>query len=174
MPGIQLFKSKVLITVIICAFLVLVLPVQVLAQAAGAGKMVGFVYADDLGKPVKNAVVKIRSIETGSEYQSKTTDTSGFYEMMDVPEGRYIVGVSVDGNDYNFEFEIYIKAYETAQLSLALKHGASAVVGVIPKDKAFFATPFGIALLALLGAGATIGTVALVTGGEETLSASRR
>ncbi|MFC2165963.1 carboxypeptidase-like regulatory domain-containing protein [Acidobacteriota bacterium] len=172
MPGNQLFKSKGLIASVICAFLVLVVPVQVFAQAA-TGKMVGFVYEQDLGKPVQNAVVKIRSIDSRNEYKSNTTDQRGYYEMAGIPEGRYVLGVSVDGDNYNFEFEVYIKANETAQLSVALKEGASAVVGV-RSDKAFFATPFGIALLALLGAGATIGTVALITGGEDTVSPSRR
>jgi len=173
MSGTQIFQSKVVIASVICAFLVLVMPVQIFAQAA-TGKMVGFVYEEVLGKPVQNAVVKIRNIETGSEYQSRATDTKGYYEMAGIPEGRYILGVSVDGDDYNFEFEIYIKADETAQLSLALKHGASAVVGV-KKEKGFFATPFGIALLALLGAGATIGTVAVITGGDDTpVSPTRR
>ena len=170
----QIFRSRVLVSVVICSFIVLFLPVGGAGQAAQrTGAMVGFVYSDHVGTPVESAVVKIRHVENGREFQSTATDKTGYYEIAGIPEGRYLLGVTAGGEDYNFEFNVYIKADERAQLSLALKKGGSAVVG-LSKDKAFFATPVGIAILALLGAGLTVGTIALVSGEDAVVSPSRR
>ena len=176
MPGTTLFKSKVLISAVICAFLVLILPVQVVAQPQSNGAMVGFVYGDDSGGAVKDAVVKIRNTANSQEYQSTPTDDMGYYEIKNIEEGRYVLGVTAEGKDYNFESVIYVKGAETAQLSVTLKAGELQAEEDEDDDDGggFFASAFGIALLALLGAGLTIGTIALITGGDDTVSPTRR
>jgi hypothetical protein len=176
MPGNQLFKSKGFIAVVICSFLVLILPVQVLAEPGAEGAMVGFVYGEEAGSTVKDAVVKIRNVENNQEYQSTPTDDTGYYEITNIAEGRYVLGVISEGKDYNFASVIYVKADETAQLSVTLKPGDLQAEEDEDDDDGggFFASAFGIVVLALLGAGATIGTIALITGGDDTVSPSRR
>ena len=177
MRGTQIFKSKGFIAFVICAFLVLILPVHALAQPQAEGAVVGFVYGEDGGKTVKNAVVKIRNTENNQEYQSPPTDETGYYEIKNIAEGRYVLGVSSEGKDYNFASAIYVKADETAQLSVTLKPGdLQAEEDEDDDDEAggFFTSAFGIVVLALLGVGATIGTIALITGDAAPASPARR
>ena len=101
-------------------------------------------------------MLKIRNIETGVEYESEPSDKNGNYEILDIEEGRYILGVSTEKGNFNFEFELFIKAKEKGKLNLALEPG---VIGaaLAKKSKAFFPIWIGLATIAL--GGATVGIV---------------
>ena len=170
----KIFRSKGLVSVLIGAFMFLFIPVPGMAQAASqTGSMSGNIYSDDLRVPVEAAVVKIRDIQNGKEDLSLPTDKDGLYTIDGIAEGRYLLGITSEGEDYNFEFIIYIKADEKAKISLALKSGASVVIAS-KNNKSFFATPFGIAAMAVLGAGTVLGTVALVQRNAEPASPSQK
>jgi len=118
----RIFRSKVLSLGVISAFLLVLAPIEAFTQVqAATGSLVGFVYGENLKIPVGNAVVKIRNIEDGEEYQSPPSDESGLYKIKDIKEGRYVLGVSTKAGDFNFEYQILVKANEMAKLSLALK-----------------------------------------------------
>lgn len=152
------FRSRLLVSGIAAAFLAIIIPIQGLSQTAGTGALTGTIYWDDVKTPAENAVVKIRNIQTGKELQSPPSNKSGLYLVKDIIEGRYLIGVATSRGDYNFNFEVFIKANETAKLSLALKTTESLVVLEKAKGKGFFAKPAGIALavggVALLSFGA--------------------
>jgi len=147
----KLFSSKFVVLGLVGAFLFLIIPKDGLAQAK-TGSITGFVFGADMKTPVENAVVKIRDIQNGREYQSRPTDNTGLYSLKNLPEGRYILGVSAAKGDFNFDYELQIKANEIAKLAVALKPGAASPNAQNEdqnknRKKAFFLTPLGIAVL---------------------------
>jgi len=125
----EIFKSKVLALGVISAFLLLVSPVESFTQApAESGLLTGFIYNEDLETPLKNAVVKIRNVENGREFQSDPTNEDGMYEIKNIEEGRYVIGVATDQGNFNFDYTVFVKSKETAKLTLALKPGANSLL----------------------------------------------
>jgi hypothetical protein len=60
---------------------------------------------DAEGNPAKGIKVKIRSAEV--EYEPITTDENGYYELLDVPEGKYEITCDAEGfEDMKAEVEI--------------------------------------------------------------------
>ena len=120
----KIFRSKISTLGIICAFSILSFPVKALTKInIPTGSLVGFVYAADMETPVENAVVKIRDSAHEEEYQSNPTDKKGMYKIEDIKEGRYFLEVSTEVGDYDFEYQVFVKANEAAELTLALKPG---------------------------------------------------
>lgn len=170
MCGEKIFKSKVLALGVIGAFLLLLFPAEAWTQTAGGtGTIQGFIFQEDMRTPLENAVVKIRNTKDGLEKESPPTDGIGAYEIKDVKEGRYLLGVSNAGGDYNFDYMISIKANETAKLSMAVKPGASPAAGQAgaaagaAAGGGFFSTTAGILLLIAAGGLLTLGVITLVT-----------
>ena len=188
MFDVKIFRQKFLFIGLIFALLLLFFPVETIAQKSSQpGAIVGFVYGQDLKTPVKNAVVKIRNINEGKEYQSMPTDENGLYKIKDIDEGRYILGVTSDEKDFNFDYVILIKGSEMAKLSLALKPGKSMLLGQEEKGekksdeeekkskkKPFFATPFGIAVIVAASTLGILGTVSLVRPDEAATSPTKK
>jgi hypothetical protein len=147
----EIFRSRALVWGLAAAFLSLLLPVEAMAQAPTTGSLIGFIYSEALKAPVENAVVKIRNVSTGKEHMSKPTDKTGLYKIENAEEGRYVLGVTTPQGDFNFEFELFIKARETAKLSLALKPGQMAALAVPFKAAVpFFRTAVGIVTTVLI------------------------
>ena len=145
----KLFSSKFVVLGLVGAFLFLIIPKDGLAQAK-TGSITGFVFGADMKTPVENAVVKIRDIQNGREYQSRPTDNTGLYSLKNLPEGRYILGVSAAKGDYNFAYELQVKSGEIAKLAVALAPmtaGSAQNQDNQNKKKSFFLTPLGIAVL---------------------------
>ena len=120
----KIFKSKVVAFAILFSFTLLFFPLEALSQKPITGILTGFIYYDeDMKFPVENAVVIIRNIKTKVEFKSAVTDKSGLYVISNLEDGLYILGVHSPIGDFNFGFQIRIKANETAKLSLVLKQG---------------------------------------------------
>jgi hypothetical protein len=161
------FRSRLLVSGIVVAFLTIIIPIEGLSLTAGTGALTGTIYWDDVKTPVENAVVKMRNIQAGKEFQSPPSDKNGLYLVKGIAEGRYLIGVSTSRGDYNFNFEVFIKANDTGKLNLALKTAESLVVLEKAKERGFFATPAGIAL--------AVGGVALLSfGAYELLKAEEK
>jgi hypothetical protein len=146
------FRSPRVVGPVLVAFLMLVLPVPGTAQKTGS--LTGTIYWDDvLSKNfVENAVVKLRNIQTNTEYASNPTDKKGNYLMTGLPEGRYLVGVGTPRGDFNLNIEVAVMPGETGLLSAALKIGDREAAVPPRARKGFFAQPAGIALV-IAGAG---------------------
>jgi len=138
------------------AFILLILPFRELAIAApkGTGSLAGHIYNEDMKTPVRNAVVKLRNLETLKEYESEPTNPDGLYRIPAVEEGRYVMGVLGPNGSYNFHYSIMIKSEGLAKLSVAMKPGEAPVMlqqGSSPNKKAtivdFFKSPAGILTL---------------------------
>ncbi|MGB9835400.1 MAG: hypothetical protein ACPLRX_01515 [Candidatus Saccharicenans sp.] len=169
----KIFRSPALLFLTIVSFTLIMLPLESVAKSnPNYGSLVGFIYGSDMKTPVKDAVVKLRSLDDGKEYASTPTDANGAYKIDQVKEGKYILGVSTPEGNYNFEYAMAIKGGEMGKLSLALKSGeASTLTQEEPtpeKEKIpFFKTPAGIAVLVVAGTVALYGIFKLVEGKEE-------
>ncbi|HNS05760.1 MAG TPA: hypothetical protein PLB50_03695 [Candidatus Saccharicenans sp.] len=171
----EIFRSPGLLVLTIFSFMLIMLPVESLAQAtAPAGSLVGFIYGSDMKTPVQNAVVKIRSLDNGQEYASDPTDNSGAYKIGQVKEGKYILGINTPNGDYNFDYVLVVKGGEMGKLSMALKSGEAKTLSAQGQERpaekekvSFFRTPAGIAVLMVATTLALYGVFKLLEGEEE-------
>ena len=135
------------------------------AQEAGQpmmrqGILEGNVYSEGMRARVANAVVKIRNLNTQKEYTSPPTDAKGHYKILMIEEGWYTMGVTTAAGDFNLNYGVYIKAGETARLSVEMQPGGMLEgkgAGSSGGGKSFFAKPGGILLLVAVAAGTGFG-----------------
>lgn len=171
----RVFKSRLLLTLVLGAFTLLIMPMEGFSRAdkpAGGGALVGFIYGSDMKTPVKSAVVKMRNVDNGKEFFSTPTDETGAYRIQQVKEGKYVLGITAPDGDYNFGYVVSVKEGETGKLSLALMRGEIAPMGQgtesYGKEKpSFFWTPVGIAVLMVATTVALYGAFKLIEGKEE-------
>jgi hypothetical protein len=162
MPRKTIFRSRVLAVWVIIGFFSLLLPIEALSNAqAKTGSITGYVYEGNLDTPVEKAVVKIRNVTSKKEFQSAPTNKTGNYQIKDIEEGRYTLGVTTKEGNFNFEFIVFIKANEEAKINVALKPGVASVLAK-KENKAFFLTPLGLAVI--LG---SAGSAAIVYGATQ-------
>jgi hypothetical protein len=168
MLKVTLFRSRVLAGGLIAAFVLLIVPLPSAAQTqpqsyARQGTLQGTVYSEGMRSRVANAVVKIRNLNNQKEYVSLMTDAKGGYKIMGIEEGWYTLGVTTDAGDFNLNYGVYVKAGETAKLSVemlpgGMLEGKGASGG---GKKGFFKTPAGIVTIVALGAGVGFGVYEL-------------
>jgi hypothetical protein len=167
------FRSKFLACGLIVALGILMTPVPSVAQdqtpaLVRQGTIQGVVYSEGQRSRVANAIVKIRNLNNQKEYASLPTDAKGGYKILGVEEGWYTLGVTAATGDYNLNFGVYVKAGETAKLSVEMLPGGMLEgKGTNGGGKSFFATPGGILLVVAMAAGAGFGIYEL-TKKEET------
>jgi hypothetical protein len=163
------FRSKILACGLVGAFILLTLPLPSAAQSQQAslarqGTLEGTVYSEGMKSRVANAIVKIRNLNNQKEFVSLPTDAKGNYKILLVEEGWYTLGVTTAVGDFNLNYGVYIKAGETAKLSVEMmpggmlegKGGSSSRGG-----KGFFAKPGGILLVVALAGAAGFGVYEL-------------
>lgn len=135
------------------------------SMAAESGALSGFVYGKDVRTPVAGAIVKIRNIADMKEMASGPTDANGMYAIGNIPEGRYLMGVTSAQRDYNLEYALYVKGGELAKLSVSLAGGAGAGTVAGTGGAGGAGTGGGASMVA--GAGAGRGTGIGTGGGQE-------
>jgi hypothetical protein len=150
---IKMSKNKVFVYGALAVFAALLVPAGLFAgpqaTAAATGSLTGFIYAKDMKTPVEGAIVKVRNIEDGKEFSSPPTDANGLYTIANIPEGRYMLGVTSGEGDFNFDYVINVKAGELGKLTVALAPEAKAqrVQDVAAKKTGFFNSFAGRAIL---------------------------
>jgi hypothetical protein len=152
----KIFCSRIFIIGVLGAFLLFAIPVAPFAKvkappAPANGSLVGFIYAKDMRTPVRNAIVKLRNIAKGTDYESEPTDDNGMYEITGIEEGRYIMGVTAQNGNYNFYYSLLLKGNEIAKLSVALQQGGDTGGRDTGKGKTFFEKAGGIVVLVIVG-----------------------
>lgn len=173
------FRSRGLAGATIAAFVLLTLPFPSLARGPQAqeqakitarqGTLLGAVYSEGMRSRVANAVVKIRNLNTQKEFTSQPTDAKGNYKILMIEEGWYTLGVTTPAGDFNLNYGVYIKAGETAKLSVELLPGGmlEGRGGSLAGKKSFFATPGGVLLIVAAAGGAGFGIYELTKKEEE-------
>ncbi|HCS49126.1 MAG TPA: hypothetical protein DIW61_13070 [Candidatus Aminicenantes bacterium] len=168
----KVFRSKGLSLGLVGAFLLLFLPLEGMIQAPPAtGSLVGFIYGENMEAPRANAVVKVRNVVSGKEFMSAPSDANGLYKIEKIEEGRYILGVISENKDFNFGYEMMLKANEMAKLSLSLKPGSAGSGGPAQQKPAgkggFFSKWYGIAAIVAAAGIIVYGTYKLFIEEEE-------
>ena len=168
MIRVSAFRSRILAGGLVATFLLLVTPMPSAAQTqppsyARQGQLQGTVYTEGMRAPVANAVVKLRNLNNQREYTSQPTDAKGGYKILMIEEGWYTLGVTTAAGDFNLNYGVYVKAGETAKLSVAILPG-----GMLEGKgasgagrKSFFAKPAGILLIVAAAAGVGFGVYQL-------------
>src|SRR5215510_16096429 len=77
---------------------------------------------DSSGAVVPNALVKVRSVDSGREWQN-TGHESGIYYIPALPPGQYTVNVEVPGFKRLVTNPIRLEVSQTARLDLTLEVG---------------------------------------------------
>ena len=175
MLKVALFRSRILVGGLVAAFVLLLVPMTSSAQTqsqtqpqtqpksyARQGTLQGIVYSEGIAARVAGAIVKVRNLNNQKEYASEPTDAKGGYKILGIEEGWYTLGVSTAAGDFNLNYGVYIKAGETAKLSVVMLPGGM-LEGKAGSGggKSFFAKPAGIVTIVALGAGVGFGIYAL-------------
>ena len=173
-----LFRSRVFVASLAAAFVLLTMPLSGGAQTqektpaksyVRQGTLQGTVYSEGMRSRVSNAVVKIRNLNNQREYASQPTDAKGGYKILMIEEGWYTVGVSTPVGDFNLNYGVYIKAGETAKLSVEmLPGGVLEGKGSNGGGKSFFAKPGGVLLIVAAAGAVGYGIYALTKSEPET------
>ncbi len=163
-----LFRSRILAGGLAAAIVVLILPLPSAGQTpaesfARQGTLQGTVYSEGMRSRVANAVVKIRNLNNQKEYASQPSDAKGSYKILMIEEGWYTLGVTTPAGDFNLNYGIYIKAGETAKLSVEMQPGGmlEGKGGGAGGGKSFFAKPGGVLLIVAMASGAGFGVYEL-------------
>ena len=173
MVRISVFRSKVLAGALAVAFLLMIVHLPAAAQTqtrsyARQGTVQGIVYSEGMKQRISGAVVKVRNLNNQKEFTSPLTDAKGQYKILGVEEGWYTLGVSTAAGEFNLNYGIYIKAGETAKLSVELLPGGMLEgKGGNGAKKSFFGTPGGILLIVAGAAGAGFAIYQLTKKEEE-------
>lgn len=87
------------------------------------GNITGFIYAQNGTTPLEGAVVKFKNVSTGKLYESRKSDSKGFFGVQGIERGVYVYGVLTPKGAYNSEglVGLRLKENETAKMSIALK-----------------------------------------------------
>jgi len=166
-------RSRYLSVGLIAAFMLLTVPLPAPAQTqtpsyTKQGTLQGTVYSEGMRSRVANAVVKLRNLNNQKEYTSQPTDAKGGYKILMIEEGWYTLGVSIAAGDYNLNYGVYIKAGETAKLSVEMMPGGMLEgKGGSGGKKGFFSKPGGILVLVAAVGGAGFGIYELTKKEEE-------
>jgi hypothetical protein len=157
------FRSRILAGGLVAAFVLLILPLPNFAQSQAKsyvrqGTLQGVVYSEGMRTRISGAVVKVRNLNNQNEFSSQPTDEKGQYKILGIEEGWYTVGVNTAAGDFNLNYGVYIKAGETAKLSVEILPGGMLEgKGGNGGGKSFFAKPAGILTIVALGAGVGFG-----------------
>ena len=162
---------------LIASFILLIVPVSGGAQTQSPpaqsllrqGTLQGAVFSEGMRSRVANAVVKIRNLNNQKEFVSQPTDAKGNYKILMIEEGWYTMGVSTAVGEFNLNYGVYIKAGETAKLSVEMLPGGmlEGKGGSNRGDKKFFSTPGGVLVIVAAVAGAGFGVYELTKKEEE-------
>jgi hypothetical protein len=118
------------------------------------GIIQGVVYSEGMKARIAGAVVKVRNLNNQKEFTSQPTDAKGQYTIHNIEEGWYTLGVTTPAGDFNLSYGVYIKAGDTAKLSVEMLPGGMLEgKGGGGGKKSFFATPGGILLIVAVAAG---------------------
>jgi hypothetical protein len=88
------------------------------------GHLRGFIYKPDAETPLWGAQVVLQHVETRQVFRSNVTDSTGDYELFNIPGGNYVVLILTRNKVYNVkrvDFLIKIIAGKTSTISFSLK-----------------------------------------------------
>ncbi len=156
----RLFRSKPLAVVLLIVLAGLLVPGAAMAQGqekkTDKANLSGRVFKKDMS-PAEGAIIKIRHQVTGQIHQSLPADIEGLFSFYGVPPGRYAVGVSHAGDDFNLNYTLVLRAGDSGTLSMCLDPSTRMAARECG-ERSFFQKN-GVAMIVVVGAiGAAIYT----------------
>lgn len=97
----------------------------------GCGHLRGFIYKSDGETPLWGAQVVLQHVETRQVFRGNVTDSTGDYELLNIPAGNYVVLILTRNKIYNIkqvDFLIKIIAGKTSTISFSLKKSPSGLL----------------------------------------------
>jgi len=97
----------------------------------GCGHLRGFIYKPDGETPLWGAQVVLQHMETRQVFRGNVTDSTGDYELLNVPAGNYVVLILTRNKVYNVkraDFLIKIISGKTSTISFSLKKSRSGLL----------------------------------------------
>gem|GEM_PF-1737772 len=88
------------------------------------GQLRGFIYKSDDKTPLWGAQVVLQGVKSQQVFRSNVTDSTGDYEILDVPAGDYAVTIMAKNKIYNVkrvDFLIKIVEQKSTTISFSLK-----------------------------------------------------
>lgn len=174
MLRVTVFRSRILAGGLVATFLLMLMPLPTFAQAqpksyARQGSLQGAVYSEGMKSRISGAIVKVRNLNNQKEFASQPTDAKGQYKILGIEEGWYTIGVTTPAGDFNLNYGVYIKAGQTAKLSVEILPGGmlEGKGGSGGGKKSFFGTPGGILLIVALAGGGGFAVYQLTKKEEE-------
>jgi hypothetical protein len=114
-------------------------PSVLMAQEAGRGNLVGFIYGQDGATPVEGAVVVVKNLTSGLVTESPKSDALGVFKVQDLGAGIYALGVKSESGSFNSQDFFGVTAGKTSKITLALDSfdaaAASAAAAVIKEQR---------------------------------------
>jgi hypothetical protein len=135
-------KNLFLIGIVSCLIIYSSPQLPAAQDIASKGNIIGFIYAKDGTTALEGAVVKFKSLSSGTVYESTPSDANGIFKVQKVETGIYTYGVVTETGDFNADnlVGLRIAENETAKLSIAVnpydKEVATAVSEVIKDQEA--------------------------------------
>jgi hypothetical protein len=90
----------------------------------GCGHLRGFIYKPDGETPLFGAQVVLEDVENRQVFRSNVTDSTGDYELLNIPAGNYLVHILSRDKEYKVktvDFLIKIRERKTTTISFSLK-----------------------------------------------------
>ena len=94
------------------------------------GHLRGFIYKSDGETPLWGAQVVLQEVKTQRVFRSNVTDTTGDYQILDVPAGDYVLLILAQDKSYKVkrvDFLIKIIEGKTATISFSLNKSLKAL-----------------------------------------------
>ncbi len=110
------------------------------ATNTGKGLIVGYVYEMDGTTPIAGAVVKVKNVSTGSEYESSVSDISGVFNIVGMEGGVYQYTVITPKGDFVADemFGVNMNGSETAKIAInvaSYENKVDAAIANMPAPK---------------------------------------
>lgn len=114
----KLFGATILVVILLSPFAAFAAG----AQAGLKGNIIGFLYDRDGTTALEGAVVKFKSLTSGTIYESTESDLYGIFKVLGIESGVYTFGVVTEQGDFNADNIVGFKVSEneTAKLSISV------------------------------------------------------
>ncbi|MGD2085462.1 MAG: carboxypeptidase-like regulatory domain-containing protein [Candidatus Aminicenantes bacterium] len=104
---------------------------KTISYKPGCGHLRGFIYKSDGETPLWGAQVVLQHMQTRQVFRGNVTDSTGDYELLNIPAGSYVVLILTRNKVYNVkrvDFLIKIIANKTSTISFSLKKSPSGLL----------------------------------------------
>lgn len=118
-----------------------------------AGDLQGQLLDKTNNQPIENAEIHLKHVYNNNVFKTGPTTAQGKFSLAKIPQGPYLVGLTINNRPFNASDFIAINKNQTTQIKIAVNPAQNTAqanqdfVTTPPAKKSFFKTPFGIATI---------------------------